>query len=295
MGGAGGRVRRGCAGGGFATSACAGSLHGVHPVERLRSVSRWAVDEDALAAEAAEALAAFSFDPAGLVVSCRRLLAHHIGNGPLWWLCSRVLAAPDPAEACREVIARLDADRTADRLAASLPLQTRDDEIVAVVGWPRAVDHALAERADLAAVAVRTDIGDLTSMLRRRSAPQQVRLVDPSMLPELAVSQLLVSASAIGAGRALVPAGTGEIIATARPEAGTWLIGGVGRVLPRRLFEAAEAGALGAPIDVDEPVGIESVTLEHFDRVAGPRGLVPSAEGDAHPDAPVAPELLRPL
>lgn len=267
----------------------------MHPVERLRSVSRWAVDDDALAVEAAEALAAFSFDPAGLVVSCRRLLAHHIGNGPLWWLCSRVLAAPDPAEACREAIARLDADRTADRLAASLPLQSSDDEIVAVLGWPRAVDRALAERGDLAAVAVRTEHGDLTAALRYRSAGQSVRLVDAWILPELAVSHLLVGASAIGAGRALVPAGTREVIADARPEAGTWLIGGVGRVLPRRLFEAAESGVLTPPRDVDESVGIESISLEQFDRVAGPRGLVPSAEADAHPDAPVAPELLRPL
>lgn len=270
----------------------------MHPVERLRSVSRWAVDDDALAAEAAEALAAFSFDPAGLVVSCRRLLAHHVGNGPLWWVCARVLAAPDPAEACREVIARLDADRTADRLAASLPLQSRDDEIVAVVGWPRAVDRALAERGDLAAVAVRSDVGDLTAMLRRRLAPQSVRLIDPWMLPELAVSHLLVGAAAIGAGRALVPVGTCEAIEAANPEGGTWLVGGVGRVLPRRLFEAAESGAL-APAgtgdsDSDDP-GMESVSLEQFDRVAGPRGLVPSAEADANSDAPVAPELLRPL
>ena len=115
------------------------------------------------------------------------------------------------------------------------------------------------------------------------------------MLPELVVSHLLVGASAIGAGRALVPAGTGAIIATAQPDAGTWLIGGVGRVLPRRLFEAAEAGALAPPEGIDEPVGMESVSLELFDRVAGTRGLVPSAEADAHPDAPVAPELLRPL
>ena len=274
-------------------------MRSVHPVERLRSVSRWAVDDDALAAEAAEALAAFSFDPAGLVVSCRRLLAHHVGNGPLWWLCSRVLAAPDPAEACREAIARLDADRTAERLAGSLPLQTRDEEVVAVVGWPRAVDRALAERVDLAAVAVRTEVGDLTAMLRRRIAPQSVRLVDSWMVPELPVSYLLVGAAAIGAGRALVPAGTTEVIATAHPEAGTWLIGGVGRVLPRRLFEAAEAGALATPADDGDPgmemPGMESLTLEHFDRMAGPRGLVPSADADANPDAPVAPELLRPL
>jgi len=270
----------------------------MHPVERLRSVSRWSVDDDALAVEAAEALAAFAFDPAGLVVSCRRLLAHHVGNGPLWWLCARVLAAPDPAEACREAIARLDADRTADRLAASLPLQEHDDEVVAVVGWPRALDRALSERADLCAIAVRTDSSGLTAMLRRRSAPQAVRLVDGWMVPELDVSHLLVGASAIGAGRALVPAGTGEILATTRPAAGTWLIGGVGRVLPRRLFEAAETGALAAS-DVlgsdDDDAGLEAVSLERFDRVAGPRGLVPSAEADAHPDAPVAPELLRPF
>lgn len=268
----------------------------MHPVERLRSVSRWAVDDDALAAEAAEALAAFSFDPAGLVVSCRRLLAHHVGNGPLWWVCARVLAAPDPAEACREAIARLDADRTADRLAASLPLQSSDDEVIAVVGWPRAVDRALAERVDLAAIAVRSDSGDLTSMLRRRLAPQSVRLVDAWMLPELTVSHLLVSASAIGDGRALVPAGAIEAIETARPEAGTWLIGGVGRVLPRRLFEAAEAGALSPPDGIEsDDTGIEVVSLEAFDRVAGTRGLVPSAGADAQSDAPVAPELLRPL
>jgi len=118
------------------------------------------------------------------------------------------------------------------------------------------------------------------------------------MLPELAVSHLLVGAAAIGAGRALVPVGTCEAIDAAHPEAGTWLIGGVGRVLPRRLFEAAESGALapaGAEVgDGDDP-GMESVSLEQFDRVAGPRGLVPSAEADANSDAPVAPELLRPL
>lgn len=269
----------------------------MHPVERLRSVSRWAVDDDALAVEAAEALAAFAFDPAGLVVSCRRLLAHHVGNGPLWWLCARILAAPDPAEACREAIARLDGDRTADRLAASLPLQSSDDEVLAVVGWPRAVDRALAERADLAAIAVRTEASGLTALLRRRSAPQPVRLVDSWMLAELEVSHLLVSASAIGAGRALVPEGTADVLGTARPAAGTWLVGGVGRVLPRRLFEAVEAGALAATdaLDNDDDVGLEVVSLERFDRVAGPRGLVPSADGDAQPDAPVAPELLRPF
>jgi hypothetical protein len=106
-----------------------------------------------------------------------------------------------------------------------------------------------------------------------------------------------VSASAVGAGRALVPTGTADVLATARPAAGTWLIGGVGRVLPRRLFEAAESGvlAVSADFDADDEIGLEAVSLERFDRVAGPRGLAPSAEADAQPDAPVAPELLRPF
>ena len=44
----------------------------------------------------------FDDDPAGLVVTCRRLLMHHPDCAPLWWLCARVLAAPDPSEAAWE-------------------------------------------------------------------------------------------------------------------------------------------------------------------------------------------------
>src|SRR5215471_2479441 len=139
----------------------------VTPAERLRSVTRRSVDDDRLAAEAADALAGFAGEPASLVVACRRVLAHHPSHGALWWVCARILAAPEPVAASREAVRLLDADRTPDRLAASIPLLD-DEDVVAVVGWPFAVDCALAERLDVAAVSVRTPDGDVAGALRRR-------------------------------------------------------------------------------------------------------------------------------
>jgi hypothetical protein len=111
------------------------------------------------------------------------------------------------------------------------------------------------------------------------------------------VARLLVPAIAIGAGRALVPAGTGEVLGIVGGGPETWLVGGVGRVLPRRLLEAVEAAAASPSpeLDSDDELPTEVVSLESFDRVAGPRGLEPVVDADARPDCPVVPELLRPL
>ncbi|HKA94359.1 MAG TPA: hypothetical protein VKE97_11180, partial [Acidimicrobiia bacterium] len=66
----------------------------MQPFERLRYLARWSDEDDtALVSEAADCLAGFADDPAGLVVACRRLLSHHPAAGALWWLCARVLAA----------------------------------------------------------------------------------------------------------------------------------------------------------------------------------------------------------
>ena len=134
----------------------------VTPAERLRAVTRRNVDDDRLAAAAADALAGFADEPASLVVACRRVLAHHRAHGPLWWVCSRILAAADPAAAARTAERELEADRTGERLGATLPLLD-DDEVVAAIGWPDAVDEALLERFDIDAVAVRVDGDDPTA------------------------------------------------------------------------------------------------------------------------------------
>ncbi|HEX9506375.1 MAG TPA: hypothetical protein VGA62_10265, partial [Acidimicrobiia bacterium] len=71
----------------------------MQPFERLRYLARHSGADRALVAEAADCLAEFDDDPAGLVVTCRRLLDHHPDCAPLWWLCARVLGAPDPSDA----------------------------------------------------------------------------------------------------------------------------------------------------------------------------------------------------
>src|SRR5215203_3170600 len=112
------------------------------PFERLRSLARYSGDDRMLVDEAADCLADFDDDPAQLVLVCRRLLAHHPANGPLWWLCSRVVGAADPAAAAHGAQRVAEQDGTADRLAASLPFP--HDPPIAVLGWPEATGAALA-------------------------------------------------------------------------------------------------------------------------------------------------------
>ncbi|MGQ0823815.1 MAG: hypothetical protein ACT4OX_02090 [Actinomycetota bacterium] len=266
------------------------------PAERLRSVTRRGGVDHGLASDAADALAAFASEPASLVVACRRLLAYHPGHGPLWWVCARILAAPDAVAAAREAGRAFDADRTGERLGASLPVLD-EGERIAIVGWPYVVDEALAERADLDVLAVRVDGADPVPALRGRRTERRIPVADIWDARVTNLSQLLVPARAIGTDTALVPAGVGALLDEAGAAAReVWLVGGVGRVLPTHLFAAAVA-ATTTPTDAfvsdDDPS--ELCALARFDRVAGPRGVTSVADAITGPDCPVVPELLRPL
>src|SRR4051794_8349604 len=195
----------------------------VTPAERLRAVTRRSVDDDHLASEAAGALAAFASEPASLVVACRRVLDHHRALAPLWWVCARILAAPDAAQAAHTAERELDGDRTGDRLGATLPLLD-EGEVVAAIGWPAAVDDALIERFDLDVVAIRVDGANPTAALRRRRSDHAVRVVDAWDPTLTNVARLIVPALAIGPDRALVPAGTVDALATVTATE-TWLVG----------------------------------------------------------------------
>lgn len=262
----------------------------MHPAERLRAVIHWSGDDTALAVEATAALAAFAEleGPAGVLVACRRILAHHPGCGPLWWTCARVLAASDPTVAARDAAALLDADRTAERLAACIPL-VDPERVVAVVGWPDSVDVALAERADVAAVAVRVPGADPFGPLRRRVADRSIRVVDTTDLPNLPLDTLLIGTSAFGGDRALVPSGSAAVLDAAGSRPAVWLVGGVGRALPQRLAEVVASAVEAAGSSS------ETISLERFDRVIGPRGLAHPSDAASRVDCPVPPELLRPM
>jgi hypothetical protein len=256
----------------------------VTPAERLRSVTRRHADDERLAAEAADALAGFADEPASLVVACRRVIAHHATHAPLWWVCARILAAPEPRVAARDAVRALEADRTADRLGATLPLLD-EGEVIAVIGWPAAVDEAMIERFDLDVVAVRVDGVDPTPALRRRRSDHPVRVVE-SWDPSLAqVPRLLVGAAAIGPERAVVPTGTRDALAAITANE-TWLVGGAGRVLPRPLYDALASSVGRADAD-------EEITLTLFDRIAGPKGVERVHDAVSRVDCPIVPKLLR--
>ena len=262
----------------------------MQPFERLRYLARWSDDDDsALVSEAADCLAGFADDPAGLVVACRRLLAHHPATGALWWLCARVLAAPDPADAAWEAWQLVNDDHTADRLAGLLPFP--HDEPVAVLGWPDVAGAALAERPDLDLVAIRRRTGDDHRRARLARREASIRIVNDVEACALEPSHLLVEATAAGPHRAVVAGGAGDLLDTlAATGTVAWLVAGAGRVLPERLFAAMQS-ELGR--DADEHAPVDVVDLRRFARVAGPSGLAAPDALLRRVDCPVAPELLR--
>lgn len=255
----------------------------MQPFERLRYLARWSDDDEALVHEATDCLAAFASDPAGLVVACRRLLAHHPASAPLWWLCARVLTAADPADAAWHAWQVLSADPTAERLAGQLPFP--HDEPVAVYGWPPTIAAAIADRPDLDVVAVRPR--GSTRAERSRFAPPAPRVVGESEILALGPTHLLAEPDALGDGHALVRDGTTDLATALRDHgAVVWLVAGTGRVLPERLFDAVvRAVGIGG--------GVELLDLAVADRVAGPQGLEAPSTAARRAGCPVAPELLR--
>jgi hypothetical protein len=255
------------------------------PFERLRALARHAGDDTELVLEAADCLADFGPDPTQLVTVCRRLLAHHPTCGPLWWLCARVVAAPDPAPAARDARDRLTRDRTAARLASSLPFP--HDDPIAVLGWPETAGAALAERPDLDVVVVRTD--STARRLRARSGGDALRprVLDLTEVLAVAPSHVLVEVHATSTTTAMVPVGTTDLV-WSLGSTELWLVAGVGRLIPDRLFEVARGEAMRD----DEPE-VETTDIARARRIAGPGGLDAPDRFAARLDCPVAPELLR--
>jgi hypothetical protein len=261
----------------------------VHPIEHLRYVARaGGADPVDLASEAAHALGAFDDDPAGLVAAARQLVARHRAVGPLWWLCSRVLVAPEPMAEGLAAAQELADDPTDGVLAAFLP----DEARVLIVGWPPTVVPALARRGDLDVLAADDGTGvDVGRALARVDIPVLDVPTQAVGAAAATVDVVLLEASAAGPGSALCAPGSRAAAAVARAAGRTvWLVAPVGRVLPGPTYEAV----LTAAIDPDEPweSDLDVVPLDLVDRIVGVDGPVDVTEGIRTPGCPVAPELL---
>jgi hypothetical protein len=264
----------------------------VHPIERLRYVARASgVPATAVVAETAAALASFGDDPHGLITACQRVVARQPSSAPLVWFAARVVTSGDPASEIWEAAGALHADRTSAELAAALP----DDATVCLLGWPDLVGEALPRRGDLEVLVV--DVAGEGIGLTRQLWQSDVHAVD---VPQsglaaavVAADLVLLEAGAIAPTEFLAVSGSRAAASVARlTEVPVWLVGGVGRLLPLRMWEGMrsrlEAGG-DEPWDADD----EIVPLDLVDRIAGPQGVHDVAAALRLTDCPVAPELFR--
>lgn len=263
----------------------------MHPIERLRYVARASgVPQRVIVQETAAALASFGRDPHGLVTACRRIVSRQPTSGPLVWFAARVLTAGDPANEIWEACGEIQADPTAAELAHRLPV----DATVVVLGWPDEIAAALPRRGDVEVLVVDT-LGEGSGFVGRllHSDVEAVDVPLAGLGAAVAHSSLvLLESPAIGPQEFLAVAGSRAAAAVAR-SAGVpvWLVGGVGRLLPQRMWDG-----LRARVDVsDEPweADEEIVPLDLVDHIVGPGGPLPVAEALRLTNCPVAPELFK--
>ena len=237
----------------------------MHPIERLRYVARaHGASQAVMVTETAAALRSFGRDPQGLVTACRRIVDRQPGSGPLWWLAARILTAADPVGEAERAATEIEEDRTPRALADALP----EEATVLLLGWPELAAGGLPRRGDVEVLVCDVD-GDGTDLVLRLLRAD----VDATDVPL---------------------SGLGAAASVARTtEAEVWLVAGVGRLLPERMFAALCDRTLSADSPWEDDV--EMVPLDLVDRVIGPGG--PSVPADAlrRTDCPVAPELLKPF
>lgn len=252
------------------------------------------VDPATLVEETAHAMGSLYFDPAGLTVACRRIVERHPLTGPLWWLCAHVSTSVEPFETIWGLVDRIRNDRTGAELAAALP----DDAVVATIGNPIQVGDGLTRRGDVRVIAL--DAAHAAASFVRRLDRHEVAVepVDAGAAGVVArsVDLVLVEASAVDSGRAIVPIGSSTLAAAASAW-GTpvWLVAGVGRRLPTGMIDVMEErvavlAAASEPWSLD----VEVLPTSMVSDVVGPLGRVPMGPPAIVAECPMAHELLRP-
>jgi hypothetical protein len=264
----------------------------VHPIERLRYVARASGgDQRLLVRETAGAVRGLQFEPAGLVVACRRIVERHPTSGPLWWFCSSLLTSSRPFEATSQLAAEVEHDVTPDHLYDALP----DEATVCVVGWPDLIGDAVMRRGDVRVLAVDADDEGSSFVRRLQRADIEAEIVPAAGVAAAVVAADVVLIEAFAAGSSEVLAAPGSRAAAAVgycSEVPTWLVAGRGRRLPEGLFTTMATRV--ADVRVPWQAAAEPVPLALFGSVVGPDGVIDAATpGVLGPECPMAHELVR--
>lgn len=263
----------------------------MHPIERLRFVARsQGAPADVLVQESALALSAFRDDPAGMVAACRRIIDRHLTCSPLWWLCARMLCAPDAMQEARAAVAEIESDPTAKLLAHALPA----DASVVIIGWPEQAVGALRRRGDLEVFIVDVE-GESDEAVRQLERIDVVATAVPARNAAAAVALadvVILDCFALGPEKLLAPAGSLAAAAVASHlGVEVWALAGAGRMLPASMFDAL-VSRWSASV---EPLGTTAEIVPHelVTSCACVGGVGAISESLKATDCPVAPELFR--
>jgi hypothetical protein len=242
--------------------------------------------------ETATAIRGLQFEPAGLVIACRRIVERHPTSGPLWWFCSSLLTSANPFEAARQLAAEVENDPTPDHLYSLLP----DDATVCVIGWPDLIGDAVMRRGDVRVLAVDADDEGSAFVRRLQRAEIDAEVVPPAGVAAavIAADLVLVEAMATGATDSLaMPASRAAASIAWCSEVPAWLIAGHGRRLPEPLFTAMANRLADRRVPWDAEA--ESVPVALFGSVVGPAGITDASDERAlSAECGAAMELVRP-
>lgn len=243
-----------------------------------------------LVRETAQALAAFRDDPPGLVAACRRIVDRHPTSGPLWWLCARVLTASHGQREAWLAVDDIEGDLTASELGFALP----EDSTACVIGWPELVGEALPKRGDVEVLAV-DSLGEGSGLVRRlmHAGVEAVEVPTSGLAAAVGSSDVvLLEAVALGPSGFISVSGSLAAAAVAhQAEVPVWVVAGVGRIMPSRMWDALSGRLITHPADPWD-IGEEIVPLSLVDEVCGPGGLESVGAALRRTDCPVAPELF---
>ncbi len=188
-----------------------------------------------LVREAASALNVFQNEPQALLVGTKSLLTSQPGVGPLWWMCSHLLAASDTRAGFEKIESEIQADRTWEVLADAIPTE----ETVLISGWPETVLKALGTRPDVNVLVLDAEgTGyDVVRQLHRQNVEAVV--VEAAHLAGAveAAGVVIVEPGAVDDQLALTGLGGLSLAAVASVcTVPCWLVAAVGRRLPQQYF-----------------------------------------------------------